>query len=655
MIASKLVADFSQFLEATKEATEGLAGMESQSKSTEAAIATATKIDPANVKTFTEETKRMGTEVRGTDTLLAGLSSRVAQAFTVTAIVGFAKWVIDTQSEITKLSAALGMTGEEVQSLQYIAAQTSVPMSAFESAVNHVTKSLGTNDTGFIGALSRLGISLTEFRAMNSYEQFLTLGDALGKIEDPAKRAAESSLTLGRAWKEITPAMLKDMRELADQAPKTSDANREAINRWEDSLRGLWATFKATVGNMTGEFARGLESGANASMRDIPVPNIMENPRLGVLPDMATSTLVEYRNALLAVPPALKEITLSAEDAKKIGDELDASYKKQAETAKRTADETDRFNAAMIEVNGAGRSWAETLDGINGDAVEAIKYYLQMGVSQSDLAAAYGLTGREIKAVNVAMTEEAAFMKAIEQSIEDTAAVRKKDAEASKEQAKAQAAHAQSIMETDTTTREYYRAIAEKAAEAYAIATKHADSYTIERLEQLRTESEAADRALADWSQTATTVMADVDNAAGQAAAAIRTVNEEIKRMERPNTGGNPGLIQAGGATFPSSDSLWAASMNPGSMLAGPTRSAAQLANEFDQRFRAAMSTDPNRESDFWLRQIGAPTSGQNVTVQSGAVSVNYPIMNDPSAMDQLARVVGDAIMSRITRTGAVV
>jgi len=46
--------------------------------------------------------------------------------------------------------------------------------------------------------------------------------------------------------------------------------------------------------------------------------------------------------------------------------------------------------------------------------------------------------------------------------------------------------------------------------------------------------------------------------------------------------------------------------------------------------------------------------SASNVTVQSGAVTMNYPVMNDPQAMNQLAKVVGESIMKQLTGTGIV-
>jgi hypothetical protein len=46
------------------------------------------------------------------------------------------------------------------------------------------------------------------------------------------------------------------------------------------------------------------------------------------------------------------------------------------------------------------------------------------------------------------------------------------------------------------------------------------------------------------------------------------------------------------------------------------------------------------------------PSAG-GVVVQAGAIVMNYPIVNNPQALDQLARTVGDALLTKLTRAGA--
>ena len=79
------------------------------------------------------------------------------------------------------------------------------------------------------------------------------------------------------------------------------------------------------------------------------------------------------------------------------------AHNKKAKDAEKVNTE---LAAAMVELNSAGIGWQGTLDTINGTVVEAVKFYLEAGVSQGALATAYGLTDVQVKAVVSSMKSE---------------------------------------------------------------------------------------------------------------------------------------------------------------------------------------------------------------------------------------------------------
>ena len=89
---------------------------------------------------------------------------------------------------------------------------------------------------------------------------------------------------------------------------------------------------------------------------------------------------------------------------------LDAA-KGSAEGARRPgqqdAEALKEWQKATDAINGATIGWQTTLDTIDGTVVEAIKYYLSAGVSQGDLAKAYGLTAQQVAAVKIALEDYA--------------------------------------------------------------------------------------------------------------------------------------------------------------------------------------------------------------------------------------------------------
>jgi len=66
---------------------------------------------------------------------------------------------------------------------------------------------------------------------------------------------------------------------------------------------------------------------------------------------------------------------------------------------KEAADAQKAYEAGIKAIKEAGDGYATTLATIDGRVVEAIKFYLAAGVSQRDLAAAYGLTAAQVRAV----------------------------------------------------------------------------------------------------------------------------------------------------------------------------------------------------------------------------------------------------------------
>jgi hypothetical protein len=79
------------------------------------------------------------------------------------------------------------------------------------------------------------------------------------------------------------------------------------------------------------------------------------------------------------------------------------------------AEGAKRFAEAMEELNAAGRGWQGTLETIDGETVEAIKYYLEAGVAQDKLATAYELTAVQVKAVAASLQDEKEALKVLEE------------------------------------------------------------------------------------------------------------------------------------------------------------------------------------------------------------------------------------------------
>src|SRR6185369_444973 len=87
---------------------------------------------------------------------------------------------------------------------------------------------------------------------------------------------------------------------------------------------------------------------------------------------------------------------------------------RQTKGVHQLTEEEKKFAAAMIEMNAVGVGWQGTLDTVDGTVVEAVKYYIQAGVSLGALAAAYHLTEAQVKSIDASWKQEAETIKILD-------------------------------------------------------------------------------------------------------------------------------------------------------------------------------------------------------------------------------------------------
>jgi hypothetical protein len=222
------------------------------------------------------------------------------------------------------------------------------------------------------------------------------------------------------------------------------------------------------------------------------------------------------------------------------------------------------------------------------------------------------------------------------------------------------------MLDADKTSKAYYDNIAERARSAYAFALAHQEQYTQEALKNLYEATEKADRDAANWSALANEAMQSVTNGANATAGAIDGIAHALTTAGTAMTSfatqaaaaqsltsewidyaySHPESVARGtlGQTFlvnPSTGSIALQGMAAGGPVAGgSTVVVGEKGPELFTPGTSGMIT-PNGGG------------GGGVRVEAGAIVLNYPIVDNPQAMDHLARIVGDALLSKMTRSGA--
>lgn len=419
----------------------------------------------------------VGDELSAMKSHVSGLVQELAGLITVGAIVQFGRQVLAAGDQIQKMSDQTGLAFDEVQKLQYIAGQSGTSIEGLVGAVQNLQQRLGDDNSGAAGAMAKLRINADEFNKLDTYQQLLTLAEGVRGIQDPTEQASVAAAIFGKTWKEILPAIKSGMEDVGNQAPIMADATVTALDRIGDTMTaaqqhalswgGSIVLAIEGVGFAFGDFL----SKFNPEHLGVTTTELLRMQ--GALNDPNG-----LQKALQAIPPVakvviddVKALGLSAKDAASLERGLTASVEESIAANKASATSREKVAKAdkawkkiLSELDSAGGDWQQTLEGIDGEVVEAIKYYLKAGVSQGTLSDAYGLTAVQVKAVSSQLQAHEKQLSETQKAEKDYAdAVQKGYDDLIKEKARldkqAQDHTKRSLEDTDKLWDEYYASI----------------------------------------------------------------------------------------------------------------------------------------------------------------------------------------------------
>lgn len=369
-------------------------------------------------------------------------------------------------------------------------------------------------------------------------------------------------------------------------------------------------------------------------------------------------------------------------EARAINQKWVDDFKKSSKDAAKANEE---FAKAQETVNIAGQNWQAVLKTIAPATVAAAKAALDHGVAQDTVATAYRLTAPQIAAVTSALKADEEAAKAAEKEHARITAELKQHWDAV-------LAIRDEALGTDAVEK------ATQWTEAIFLLGGNLDKLSHEQLVALQAAMTEAMTAMARNGQLTDEGAAQFNSFATAAAAAqtalrpVVTVTDDLVTAQAKLVAENDAVLAA---MYKTNDAAKAAAKalqdakdaaNAWGLHAGGTGGTAlpgsqQTTDSMGNRYLTSptgqrVPLGPHGElPGNWFEQYTGQSSfneaynpllpsgrrlagGQSsnvVQVNSGAIQMMFPIANNPQAMDQLASVVGDALMSRITRTGAVV
>lgn len=356
-------------------------------------------------------------------------------AFSAERIAAFVQSAIDSAAALDVLSRSTGVSTEGLQQLGYVGQGVGLDIDQLSRGVEQFSTKLASGDGNAVKAVQMLGLSATDLVSAGPLQAFLQFTAAAATVADPMQKNALYADAFGGKLGKLL-SSLGDVSSAMKSVPSDaiiSQANIDQAAAFDTGLAHLETTAKAwTVSalgwldsgsemstaflNLVASFATGTPT-FNLFTQSLKDNKAAVDAKVGsdiVL--LSNSQLWQNQiDALTAKQANLTNVDMdqiAAESALGVSNKDLAGHYGLTETAVASLlDAHKKYEEALVEINAAGVGWKGTLDTIDGSVVEAIKYYLDAGVSQSSLATAYGLTAVQVKSVATELTNETAAQK----------------------------------------------------------------------------------------------------------------------------------------------------------------------------------------------------------------------------------------------------
>jgi hypothetical protein len=413
--------------------------------------------DVADLKTGVQQTNdtlgsldgkvsQLGTTFSGFENILERVTERFAAYELIRKSIDFAETAVEDAAALQHLSDATGISTDALQKLQYVGASFGVESDQMTRAVSEFEAKLAGGDHNAVGAVQSLGLSVQQLLSMSPDQAFLAFTAAASTVADPMQKNALYADAFGVRLGRII-AQIGDAHGAFNSVSKDAIISPEVIKSADDFVVRLEHIKQEAEAVMdTALFHPGGLSRAAAEALGIPASALDaltaaqdQNAASEAHKHAADIQLVSDQqlvdNWLQQLTKSHESLTAKQEEeiqtahdlgastsdiAKHLGvtQEAVTSYIKTLDDQKKAQDELDK---AINDLDSAGDTYLDTLQSMDAAQVASIKNYLSAGVSQHDLAIAYGLTAAQIKAVSDSLRDEQALTK--QQNQIDTAAI----------------------------------------------------------------------------------------------------------------------------------------------------------------------------------------------------------------------------------------
>lgn len=209
-------------------------------------------------------------DTEGLKGMVSGVGKAIGAAFTVGAIVSAGKAVLDFAGNITDLSQKTGISASGLQKLDLAFKASGIAIDQVAKASGELGTRLVSNK-GAVELVKQLGLNLDELKRSSPEDQFITVADAVGQIQNKGEQLYASKTLFGKSGEDLLKGLTGNLKETTDELENMGliieDETIKAADDFGDQLGLMGTQLMAITAEIVGPLLPALSALATLLMQ----------------------------------------------------------------------------------------------------------------------------------------------------------------------------------------------------------------------------------------------------------------------------------------------------------------------------------------------------------------------------------------------------
>jgi hypothetical protein len=198
------------------------------------------KTGKADLEQLAKAAEQPATGFKSIVTALGPIPGMIGAAFSVQAIIGYAREIGEFAGHMVDLSADTQISTDRLQAWNYFLAGAGLTIDDFTQAAQQLQRRLGDGDDSAAGALRRLGLSVADLIQMTPDQAFILIAEAVAQIPNQAERAALMFELFGKNGSRMLRLVSDDLGDTIKQIQHSGAVIDDSLIRKADDFADAW-------------------------------------------------------------------------------------------------------------------------------------------------------------------------------------------------------------------------------------------------------------------------------------------------------------------------------------------------------------------------------------------------------------------------------